>query len=320
MLESVDANRLTDRLVGASPQMELLRQQVAQLACCDVGLLLEGESGVGKELISRTVHGLSNRSEGPFVGVNCAAIHESLLESELFGHEAGAFTGADRSAIGFLRAADGGTILLDEVGDMSSTLQSKLLRVLQERAVIPVGGTEPVGIDIRVIAATNKDLADAVERGTFRKDLYYRLNVVCMKIPPLRERREDIRPLVEHLLVEMAEVLAMPTRAVSAEAMAMLFGHDWPGNVRELGNVIQRAYALGQGSEITPDDLPEQLRPNKRCCAVGDSDGFPSLKEATRRHVRLALEASDGVRSQAARLLEIDRKSLWRMMRRYDIS
>jgi len=318
MLESANASRLTDRLVGASPQMELLRQQVAQLACCDVSLLLQGESGVGKELISRTVHSLSTRGDGPFVGVNCAAIHESLLESELFGHEAGAFTGADKPSIGFLRAANGGTILLDEVGDMSRPLQSKLLRVLEERAVVPVGGTEPVPIDVRVIAATNRDLALAVEEGAFRKDLYYRLNVVCLKIPPLRDRREDIAPLVENLVSEIAEVLAMPEKTVSPEAMQMLVEYDWPGNVRELGNVIQRAYALGQGTEITPADLPEELHLARKLPAT--SDYFPSLKEATRRHVERALEVSNGVRSQAARLLEIDRKSLWRMMRRYQIS
>ena len=318
MLKSANASRLTDRLVGLSPQMELLRQQVAQLACCDVGLLLQGESGVGKELISRTVHSLCSRGGGPFVGVNCAAIHESLLESELFGHEAGAFTGADKPSIGFLRAANGGTILLDEVGDMSGSLQSKLLRVLEERAVIPVGGTEPVPIDVRVIAATNRDLGLAVQEGTFRTDLYYRLNVVCLKVPPLRERREDIIPLVENMISEIAEVLAMPEKTISAEAMEMLVSHDWPGNVRELGNVIQRAYALGQGSEITPADFPEELHRNRQLRIAPSR--FPSLREATRQHVERALEISDGVRSRAARLLEIDRKSLWRMMRRYDIS
>ena len=318
MLKSANASRLTDRLVGLSPQMELLRQQVAQLACCDVGLLLQGESGVGKELISRTVHSLCSRGGGPFVGVNCAAIHESLLESELFGHEAGAFTGADKPSIGFLRAANGGTILLDEVGDMSGSLQSKLLRVLEERAVIPVGGTEPVPIDVRVIAATNRDLGLAVQEGTFRTDLYYRLNVVCLKVPPLRERREDIIPLVENMISEIADVLAMPEKTISAEAMEMLVSHDWPGNVRELGNVIQRAYALGQGSEITPADFPEELHRNRQLRIAPSR--VPSLRVATRQQVERALEISDGVRSRAARLLEIDRKSLWRMMRRYDIS
>jgi len=317
MLRSIEGFELADRIVGASPQIQLLREQVAQLACCDVSLLLQGESGVGKELVARTVHDLSARRDGPFAGVNCAAIHESLLESELFGHVAGAFTGADRPSLGFLRAADGGTVLLDEVGDMSRSLQSKLLRVLQERAVVPVGGTKGIPIDVRVIAATNKDLSAAVRDGSFRMDLLYRLNVVTIDVPPLRQRREDIMPLAESLLEEMAEVLCMPPKKISPEALALMMQHDWPGNVRELGNVIQRGYALGRGSVIQVEDLPDAI--TRRCCEDGGSEAFRSLQQAARGHVELALKASNGVRSHAARLLGIDRKSLWRMMRRYQI-
>jgi len=317
MLRSTEGFEVADRIVGASPQIQLLREQVAQLACCDVSLLLQGESGVGKELVARTVHDLSARRDGPFAGVNCAAIHESLLESELFGHVAGAFTGADRPSLGFLRAADGGTVLLDEVGDMSRSLQSKLLRVLQERAVVPVGGTKGIPIDVRVIAATNKDLSAAVRDGSFRLDLLYRLNVVTIDVPPLRQRREDIVPLAESLLEEMAEVLCMPPKKISPEALVLMMQHDWPGNVRELGNVIQRGYALGRGSVIQVEDLPDAI--TRRCCEDGGSGSFRSLQQAAREHVELALEASNGVRSHAARLLGIDRKSLWRMMRRYQI-
>jgi len=303
-------------LVGQSPCIRTLRRHLLRLAGYDVNVLLEGESGTGKELIARLVHRVSARRDGPFVGVNCAAIHELLLESELFGHEAGAFTGAQHATVGFLRAADGGTILLDEVGDMSEALQSKLLRVLEERTVTPVGGTQPVPIDVRVVAATNRDLARAVEEGTFRRDLYYRLNVIRLDIAPLRRRREDIPLLVEHMLRQVAAALAVPVRSVSSAAMAILLAHDWPGNVRELGNVIQRAYVLGQRPVIEPEDLPADVFSG----ATGAADeAFAPLRMVVRDHVCLALEAANGVRSQAARLLGIDRKSLWRMRRRFDL-
>jgi two-component system response regulator AtoC len=293
-----------------------LRHHIRRLSDYDINVLLEGESGTGKELIARTIHQCSPRRNGPFVGVNCAAIHESLLESELFGHKAGAFTGAKEATVGFLRAASGGTILLDEVGDMSESLQSKLLRVLEERTVIPVGGTEPEPIDVRVIAATNKDLAQAVQQGAFRRDLYYRLNVVRLHIEPLRQRRDDIPALVEHMLKQVANALSVPAKSVSPAAMAVMMAHDWPGNVRELGNVIQRAYVLGNGPVIEAEDLPDELfahmaeRP--RCT-------LPSLDEVVRNHITLALGASGGVRTQAAEMLGIARKSLWRLMRRHDL-
>ncbi|MCK4601844.1 MAG: sigma-54 factor interaction domain-containing protein, partial [Phycisphaerae bacterium] len=204
--------KLLEELVGQSECIKTLREQAARLAKCPLNLLLQGESGTGKELIANIVHRLSDRREGPFIGVNCAAIHESLLESELFGHEAGAFTGAEHATLGFLRAADGGTILLDEVGDMSESLQSKLLRVLEERAVVPVGGTKTVPIDVRIIAATNRDLGKAVDEGSFRADLYYRLNVVCLKIPPLRERRSDIPLLAKYISANTAKLLDVPVK------------------------------------------------------------------------------------------------------------
>ena len=317
MLATIDETELADGLVGQSAQIQTLREQVSRLACCDVNLLLQGESGSGKELVSRMVHRLSSRCDGPFIGVNCAAIHESLLESELFGHEAGAFTGADRPSLGFLRAADGGTVLLDEVGDMSPSLQSKLLRVLEERAVVPIGGTKAVPIDIRVIAATNRNLAKAVEEGSFREDLYYRLNVVCLNLPPLREHRSDIPLLVERFLGRMAEILAVPAKSVSPETMDLMMSYDWRGNVRQLGNVIERAYVLANGSVIELEDLPPELlgTPGEK----GQGNCFPSLEQAIQQHVKRALEISGGVRTRAARALQIDRKSLWRMMRRYNI-
>ncbi len=304
-------------LVGWSPSIRALRHHLLRLGGYDVNVLLEGETGTGKELAARLIHQISSRRDGPFVGVNCAAIHESLLASELFGHEAGAFTGAQQATVGFLRAADGGTILLDEVGDMSKSLQSKLLRVLEERAVIPVGGTQPVPIDVRVIAATHCDLAKAVEEGTFRRDLYYRLNVVCITLEPLCDRREDIPVLANYMLRRIAGALDVAIKSISSAAMTVLIAHDWPGNVRELANVIQRAYVLGRTPVIEPEDLPDDV-----FVSVTDTDcrtSFPSLRQASRDHVKRALDASNGVRSHAARLLDIDRKSLWRMMRRYDL-
>jgi len=287
-----------------------------RLASHDVSVLLEGESGTGKELLARLIHEASRRSAGPFIGVNCAAIHESLLESELFGHEAGAFTGAGHATVGFLRAADGGTILLDEVGDMSRSLQCKLLRVLEELAVVPVGGTRPVPIDVRVIAATNRDLAAAVADGSFRRDLYYRLNVVRLSIDPLRKRREDIPLLVEHMLQKISSILGVAVKDLSPEAMNVLVGYDWPGNVRELGNVIQRAYVLGLGPVIEVEDLSEALLDDAH-----QADGaFSTLDELIRSHIGEALERSGGVRIRAAEMLGVNRKHLWRMMRRHGIS
>ncbi len=302
-------------LVGGSARMIELRRCVIRLASCEVPVLLHGESGTGKELVAGEIHRLSSRSDGPFVGVNCAAVHESLLESELFGHKTGAFTGASHDALGFLRSADGGTILLDEVGDMSVPLQSKLLRVLEQREVIPVGDTRGVPIDVRVIAATHRDLGQAVEEGSFRLDLYYRLNVVRLDLPPMREHPEDIPELVSMMLARIADVLDVPPKTVSPAAMQRLTCCRWPGNVRQLGNAIQRAYALGDGEAIEPEDLGEDVLSEHDA----PSEQFPSLEDAVAGHVRRALAVSGGIRTRAAGLLGIDRKSLWRMMRRYDI-
>ncbi|MDP6046009.1 MAG: sigma 54-interacting transcriptional regulator [Phycisphaerae bacterium] len=306
-------------LIGRSPCIKALRHHLPSLASHDVNVLIEGESGTGKELLSRSIHQASDRRAGPFVGVNCAAIHESLLESELFGHEAGAFTGARHATMGFLRAANGGTILLDEVGDMSISLQSKLLRVLEERAVVPVGGDREIPIDVRVIAATNSDLARAVESGAFRRDLYYRLNVVRLSIEPLRNRRQDISLLVRHMLARVAMLLGMHAKTVSQDAMTAMCRYDWPGNAREVGNVIQRAYVLGTGDTIELADLPEALLARKKEPHHGE-DLFPPLSDAVRDHVKCALEYSGGVRTEAAKALGISRKTLWRMMHRFDIS
>ncbi len=320
MITQVSSPKLAEDLIGSSRYIRQLRTQLACLASHDVNLLLEGESGTGKELISRIIHSLSARRKGPFLGVNCAAIHETLLESELFGHEAGAFTGARHATLGFMRAAENGTILLDEVGDMSEALQRKLLRVLEERAVVPVGGTRPVPINVRVISATNCILAEEVKQGSFRTDLYYRLNVVRVWVAPLRERRSDIPLLVEHMLSQVAASLMLPRKEVSPEAMAVLVGHDWPGNVRELSNVIQRAYVLCDKSVIEVDDLPAELSSQHSGPEVASGDErFLSLDEITDLCVRKALCSSKGVRSQAAEMLGVHRRTLLRMMHRYSM-
>lgn len=317
MLNKSVVEAVSDPLVGQSPYMQRLRNDLARVGACDVSVLLQGESGTGKELISRAIHAASRRREGPFIGVNCAAIHESLLEAELFGHEAGAFTGAGAATKGFLRAADGGTILLDEIGDMSPSLQSKLLRVLEERAVTPVGGTRAIPVDLRVIAATHRDLVKAVREGAFRLDLYYRLNVVCLDIPPLRQRPEDIPALAEHFLHQVARALCVPVRRLAGAALRAMMRYAWPGNVRQLANVIQRAYVMGDGPIIGLADLPAELQDAARA-APGAGQDFPTLQQVIREHVTRALQQSQGVRSRAARMLGIDRKSLWRMARRWD--
>lgn len=306
---------LADELIGASRCIQGLREQILRLARHDVSVVLQGESGTGKEVVARFLHRHSGRRERPFIGVNCAAIHETLLESELFGHEAGAFTGARHATLGFLRAADGGTILLDEIGDMSESLQSSLLRVLEDRIVIPVGGTRQVPVDVRVLAASHQDLGQAVAEGKFREDLYYRLNVVTLKVPALRERPEDIPLLTEYLLQRVGSLLGMQTKTVSDEALERFTHYDWPGNVRQLSNVIQRAYVLGSGPVIGLPDLPDEML----TCDHAARSGVLPLQDAIRSHVEQALEVSGGTRAQAARLLGIDRKSLWRMMRRHNI-
>ena len=308
-----------EEVVGMSAPMERLRRQIAQVACSDVTLLLQGESGTGKELLARMAHRLSARSGRPFLAINCAAISETLAESQLFGHEAGAYTDARKSGLGFFRSGEGGTLLLDEVGEMSERLQRKLLRVLAERTLIPVGGTKAIPIDVRIIAATNRDLAQDVEAGTFRRDLYYRLNVVRLSIPPLRERRGDIPELTEHMLRKMADLLDVPAKRLSPEARALLMRYDWPGNVRELGNVIQRAYVLGRGAVIEALDLADELQQSLPCQPLS-AEGFVTLNQAMRLHVANALELSDGVRTRAAHMLGVSRRSLYRMLDRFRIA
>ncbi len=246
-------------LTGKSPLIEKVKEEIARVAVTDATVLITGESGVGKEVAARMIHALSRRAEGPFIAVNCAAIPEELIESELFGHEKGAFTGAQTTKKGKFDLADGGTIFLDEIGDMSLSAQAKVLRVLQEKCFERVGGTKTIKVDVRVIAATNKDLRQEIEAGRFREDLYFRLNVIPIHIPPLRERPEDIPLLVEEFLEEFARHSGLGRKKLSPEAMAALTNYHFPGNVRELRNLIERLVIMSQGEIIELKDLPSEI-------------------------------------------------------------
>ena len=320
-----DLARQFDRqkIVGRSPAMERLMDTVAQVATSEATVLLTGESGTGKELIAEAVHFNSKRRNGPFVKINCAAITETLLESELFGHEKGAFTGADRRKQGRFQQAGGGSIFLDEVSEMSLGMQVKLLRVLQEREVTRVGGGETISIDVRIIAATNRNLQDLVQNGRFREDLYYRLNVATIRVPPLRQRQEDIPLLAQSFLERYAEQNQKPVKGFTPQAMEDLIRHDWPGNVRELMNVVERAVVLARGDYLDSDslllttqDLDSSAFNEKGFGAVAEE---PTLDNVERATILKTLEATGGNKSEAARRLGITRKTLHNKLKKYGL-
>jgi two-component system NtrC family response regulator len=268
---------------GESAAMLDLRGQIDKIAPRAVTVLIDGETGVGKEMAARELHARSRRSDKPFVPVDCTAFSSQLIESQLFGHVRGAFTGAVGAALGFIRCADGGTLFLDEIGELPPGVQAKLLRSLQERAVVPVGGVEPVAVDMRVVAATHRDLARMVREGSFRQDLYFRLNVVRLTIPPLRDRRDDIVPLACYFLEELADIYEEPRKVLGAHAQEILVRYDWPGNVRELRNAIERAFLFCSERTIEPAHLPSELTlAGKVDAASGEENGqrIPSLVEA----------------------------------------
>ena len=313
------AGEEVDVIVGRSPAMVDVYKTIARVAPGRSTVLILGESGTGKELVARAIHQHSPRCKRPFVAVDCGALTETLLESELFGHVRGAFTGAVGDTPGLFAEAAGGTVFLDEIGDVSAALQAKLLRVLQEHQVRPVGGSEWRGVDVRVIAATNRDLALAVESGRFREDLYYRLKVVTLALPPLRERREDIPILVEHLVRRAARECHKSVTGVSEAALSLLLAYHWPGNVRELAHVLERGVALAQQEILTADDLPGELRQAVPAPASTPEDR-PTLAELKRRYIGRVLEESGGNVSRAAAVLGVDRRSLYRMLHRYGIA
>jgi DNA-binding NtrC family response regulator len=303
-----------DHVVGTSSVMASLFEMVRAVAPTSSTILVTGESGTGKELVARAIHDLSGRSDGAFVSINCGALPDTLLESELFGHVKGAFTDARQAKKGLFEAAHGGTLFLDEVGETSPPMQVKLLRALQERRIRRLGGTDETDVDVRVIAATNVPLEDLVREKRFREDLFYRLQVIPIRAPPLRERREDIRLLAEHFLGKFGRQMRKPVAEISEEALVLLERHSWPGNVRELENVIERAVALETTGTVGPERLPEPLRDPAR----GDSapligPGFSldaHLNSLEARLLNEALESADGDRAEAARLLGVSPRSL----------
>ncbi len=306
-------------MVGESSMMRAVYQFIARVAPADSTVLIRGESGTGKELVARAIHTNSPRSGKPFVAINCAALTESLLESELFGHERGAFTGAIAQKKGKLETADGGTVFLDELGEMAPPLQTKLLRVLQEREFERVGGNRPIKVNIRLIAATNRDLEKSIQAGTFRQDLYYRLNVLTVTMPPLRERREDIPLLAGYFAMRCAKKSAHSVKGISLEARQCLINYDWPGNVRELENAIERAVVLGTTELIMPEDLPEALLEKQSVSGAEITEYHRVVMETKRQLVRSALERAGGNYTEAAQFLGVHPNNLHRLIRNLDL-
>jgi DNA-binding NtrC family response regulator len=317
-----------DDLVGGSPAMEELRQFIARVAPYDVSILVRGESGTGKELVAHAIHGQSKRRRGPFIPLDCAALPETLVESELFGHERGAFTGATQRRLGRFELAHGGTLFLDEIGNLPQSTQMKLLRVLEDRAITRLGGRGQIPIDVRIIAATHVSFEDAIREGRFREDLYHRLNEFTINVPPLRERPGDIPALVEHFAHRVGDDLGKPVSGVSADAVAALKAYPWPGNVRELRNALKRAAVLAEGP-ITLADLPADLRGrgpgstgSATPAAVGSTlkDVVRQAVESTERDLILrTLERTRWNRAQAARTLGINYKTLYNKLREYGL-
>ena len=301
-------------IVGESAKLRDLLELIERVAPTSSTVLIQGESGTGKELVARALHSNSPRADGPLVAINCAAITETLLESELFGHEKGAFTGAVSRKKGKIEMAEGGTLFLDEISELAAGMQAKLLRALQEREVDSVGGTRSIKVDVRVIAATNRNLAEDVQAGRFRSDLFYRLNVVSLTTPSLRERREDIPLLAQNFIAKVSEKYHVPPKPLAAEALTLLLQYDWPGNVRELENAIERAVVLGVSDEIAAEDLPSTLR--EPVHGESSDAGFQgAVKENKKQLVLHALEKANGYYVDAAKILGLHPNSLLRLIR-----
>ena len=303
-------------ILAESRAMRAVMQLIDRAAFSDTPVLLVGESGTGKELLARALHAKSPRTSGPFLAVNCSAIPEALLESELFGHRRGAFTDARDDQMGLFQLARGGTVFLDEIGDMAPPLQGKLLRVLQEKEVQPLGAPAPVPTDVRIVAATHRDLPVLVAEGRFREDLLYRVNVIEVRVPPLRERPDDLDSLVRHLLDKHGPKVGRRDCSVSDDVMAVLRRHSWPGNVRELENVIERALVLGTGPRITLADLPDSVKERPTSSAV---PGSRRLADVEREHIVDTLRSVSGNKAAAARVLGLNRKTLYRKLTHHGI-
>jgi two-component system response regulator HydG len=307
------------RPIGKSKRFLEVLKLAEHVAPTESTVLIQGESGTGKEVIARYIHNLSNRADGPFLSINCGALPENLLESELFGHVKGSFTGAVRDKQGLFAAARGGSFFLDEVGEMPPSLQVKLLRVLQEREAIPVGATEAIPVDVRIIAATNRDLEEEIRRGNFRSDLFYRLNVIALNLPALRERRDDLLLLLEAFLQTMATEAGSEPKALSSEALDAVMVYEWPGNVRELENALEHAVVLSRGNLIEAGALPERItRRRKEPLVAERSFRNPTLEVIERAYIMWVLQAEGGNKTRAAEVLGIDPSTLYRKLSRYE--
>jgi two-component system response regulator HydG len=307
------------RPIGKSRRFLEMLKLAEHVAPTDSTVLIQGESGTGKEVVARYIHDLSNRADGPFLSINCGALPESLLESELFGHVKGSFTGAVRDKQGLFAAARGGTFFLDEVGEMPPSLQVKLLRVLQEREVIPVGATEAIPVDVRIIAATNRDLEEEIRRGNFRSDLFYRLNVIALMLPPLRDRRDDLLLLLENFLQRLGDEARSEPKALSQEALDAVMVYEWPGNVRELENALEHACVLSRGPLIEPQHLPERITKRRKEPLVAERSYLnPTLEVIERAYIMWVLQAEGGNKTRAAEVLGIDPSTLYRKLARYE--
>jgi len=306
-------------IIGTSESLQSVFRLVEKVAATNTSILIQGESGTGKELIARAIHHHSPRASKPFLAANCGALPESLLESELFGHTKGAFTGAVADKKGLFRSAESGTVFLDEIGEISQAMQVRLLRALQEHEVTPVGSSLSVKFDARIIAATNRDLEKAVETGVFREDLFYRLNVIEIWLPPLRERREDIPLLVRHFIKKIARAQNAPEKSIASDAMAALVNYNFPGNVRELENAVERAFTLS-GDEIDAANLPPRIKNSAaHALPVRDTESFrPTLEEIERRYIFEILNSVNQDKTEAANILGIDLSTLYRKLKRYD--
>jgi transcriptional regulator with PAS, ATPase and Fis domain len=314
--ERVKRHTTARHFVAGSAAMQEVLELAARVAPLDTTVLVYGESGTGKEFIVRMIHEQSPRAGAPFVSINCAALTETLLESELFGHVRGAFTGAVRDKAGLFEVAGNGTMFLDEIGEVAPTVQAKLLRALQEREIRRVGAERSIKVHARVVAATNRDLKAAVDAGAFRQDLYFRLGAFIITVPPLRDRREDIPPLVHHFLVRAASRMKKDVRAVSADAMSALMNHPWPGNVRELEHAVERAVILANAPSVRLRDLPPEVMKKGRSLAGDDT---LDLQQQERASIERALERFGGNRKRAAEALNISTVTLWRKMKEYDL-
>ena len=315
--ETVTGEEILDGFIGSGEAMQEIFAMIKKVAIVDCNVLLQGESGTGKELVAKSIHRLGPRKNSPFISFNCGGFTEELISNELFGHEKGAFTGATVTKIGLLESAAGGTVFLDEIGEMPLTMQVRLLRVIQEKRILRVGGTKPIDLDIRIISASNKDIKKACIEGTFREDLYYRLNVLTLHLPRLSERKEDLTLLISSFIKKYNRPFGKKIKHISSQAMEILMQYNFPGNVRELENIIQRAVALTEGDTIKVENLPPDLQ-NLDINMI-DGDGLLTLEETEKQHIIRVLQKTGNNKILAGRILNLPRTTLWRKLKKYDL-